>query len=172
MGETSDSNMMSEGWMQNCIIELEQTMNAAVQQNNLLLGEMARLKNQQQSVGQDGSNLQKMIKTCKVEAFRGDRAMGVLEGWIYRMEVHMSYFPTTNDEEKGKFVRSFFMDTASTWVQTWEKDQERQGIPLFWSRLKQGLLQQFQAVDSLTTARMKLWDLNQTGDIQHYIDEF
>ncbi|CAM6088263.1 unnamed protein product [Calypogeia fissa] len=86
--------------------------------------------------------------------------MGILEGWLYRMKVHMSYFSTATDEEKGKFARSFLLDTASTWLQTWERDQTRQGIPLLWSRLKEGLILQFKAIDALTTARMKLWELN------------
>ncbi|CAM6126112.1 unnamed protein product [Calypogeia fissa] len=147
-------------------------MQSTMQQQNSLVAELAQLKNQQSADRHEGNILQKMIKACKVESYQGDFAMGILEGWLYRMEVHMSYFPTAMDEEKGKFARSFLLGTASTWLQTWERDQTRQGIPLLWSRLKEGLSLQFKAIDALMTARMKLWELNQTGDVQQYVDEF
>ncbi|CAM6088234.1 unnamed protein product [Calypogeia fissa] len=115
-------------------------MQSTMQQQNSLVAELAQLKNQQSVDRHEGNILQKMIKACKVESYQGDRAMEILEGWLYRMEVHMSYFPTTTDEEKGKFARSFLLGTASTWLQTWERDQTRQGIPLLWSRLKEGLI--------------------------------
>jgi hypothetical protein len=164
--------MMSGNWMQDRIMELEGVMQSTMQQQNALVAELAQLRSQQSSNVQEGNILQKMIKACKVESYQGDRSMGVLEGWLYRMEVHMSYFPNATDEEKGKFARSFLLGTASTWLQTWERDQLRQGIPLLWSRLKEGLVLQFKAIDALTTARMKLWELKQTGDVQHYVDEF
>lgn len=164
--------MMLEGWMQNRIVELKGAMQSTMQQQNSLIAELAQLRSQQSPNLHEGNVLQKMIKACKVESYHGDRTMGILEGWLYRMEVHMSYFPTATDEEKGKFARSFLLGTASTWLQTWERDQVRQGIPLLWSRLKEGLILQFKAIDALTTARMKLWELTQTGDVQQYVDEF
>ncbi len=69
MGETSEAQMMSDSWMQNCIMELEGVMQSTMQQQNALVAELAQLRSQQSSNLQEGNILQKMIKACKVESY-------------------------------------------------------------------------------------------------------
>lgn len=124
-----------------------------------------------QEIEDQANLLLRMGKSCKVEAYKGSRAMGVLEVWIMRMNIHLSHFHVS-DYIAGMFMRSYLTDKALTWYTTWERMLSERGATISWSGMQEGLLQNFQAVDSLQTARMKLWDLKQKGGIHEYIEEF
>lgn len=81
-----------------------------------------------------------------------------------RMNIHLFYFHVS-DYIAEMFMRFYLTDKVLTWYTTWEKILSERCATISWSGMLEVILQNFQAVDSLQLARMKLWDLERKGEI-------
>ncbi|KAL3681508.1 hypothetical protein R1sor_024464 [Riccia sorocarpa] len=117
--------------------------------------------------------LLRMKKTCNIEPYKGQRAMGVVENWISRMNRYLRLFSTQiSDQTAGVFACGYLTDKALTWYDAWERTLLAENHVVTWSALQNGLLKNFQSVDSVQMARTRMWNLRQDKSLQEYVEAF
>ncbi|KAL3701254.1 hypothetical protein R1sor_019276 [Riccia sorocarpa] len=122
---------------------------------------------------EESTLLLRMKKTCNVEPYKGQRAMGVVENWISRMNRYLRLFSTQiSDQTAGVFACGYLTDKALTWYDAWERTLLAENRIVTWTALQAGLLRNFQSVDSVQMARTRMWNLRQDKSLQEYVETF
>ncbi|KAL3685905.1 hypothetical protein R1sor_003927 [Riccia sorocarpa] len=122
---------------------------------------------------EESALLLRMKKTCNVEPYMGQRAMGVVENWISRMNRYLRLFSTQiSDQTAGVFACGYLTDKALTWYDAWERTLLTKNRIVTWTALQAGLLRNFQSVDSVQMARTRMWNLKQDKSLQEYVEAF
>ncbi|KAL3675441.1 hypothetical protein R1sor_025389 [Riccia sorocarpa] len=122
---------------------------------------------------EESALLLRMKKTCNVEPYRGQRAMGVVENWISRMNRYLRLFSIQiSDQTAGVFACGYLTDKALTWYDAWERTLLAENRIVTWTALQAGLLRNFQSVDSVQMARTRMWNLKQDNSLQEYVEAF
>ncbi|KAL3700979.1 hypothetical protein R1sor_019001 [Riccia sorocarpa] len=122
---------------------------------------------------EESTLLLRMKKTCNVEPYKGQRAMGVVENWISRMNRYLRLFSTQiSDQTAGVFACGYLTDKALTWYDVWERTLLAENRIVTWTALQAGLLRNFQSVDSVQMARTRMWNLRQDKSLQEYVETF
>lgn len=115
-------------------------------------------------------NKNKNIKAKEPNDYHGDRDAVKIDGWISAVE-NYARIQGMDDEELGIYSLGLLKDKADTWYRTIEKPREGEAS-LGWLELKRALVEFFCPENSELIARDKIAKLEQTGDVNTYINTF